>query len=47
MGYYPMGYGFEQILINILYYLGVFIIIATIVCVIYGFIYSLIFGVGV
>ncbi|MFC5542471.1 MAG: hypothetical protein C0P75_011795 [Bacilli bacterium] len=47
MGYYPVGYGFEQLLIEALYFFGMFVIVASIVSVIYGFIYSFLYGVDV
>ncbi|WP_281275684.1 hypothetical protein [Ureibacillus thermophilus] len=40
---YPM-YGLEQLLIDAIYFLGIFIIVATIICVISGAIYSFLYG---
>lgn len=47
MAYIPLSYGFEQLFGDALYFLGIFIIVATIVCIISGFICSFFYDAGV
>ncbi|NLY81077.1 MAG: hypothetical protein GX072_14670 [Lysinibacillus sp.] len=43
--YHPFIYGLQEIYSYVLYFLGLFIIIATIACVIYGFFHALFYSV--